>query len=91
MPAITVKDSTVVRGAQDHIRGTDFRAGRTVVLYVNGNYAGVQPIGPFDNITYGSARGEFVLPSGTPTGARVLHAQDNTDPTLKATANLTVT
>jgi hypothetical protein len=93
-----VANSTgVPRGASTYLSGSGFTPGRTVAMYVNGQYAGVMVGGPygappalgnFGAVPYGSLSGDVSVPL-PPTlpaaGAGVLAAVDMTDGTSTST------
>lgn len=86
--AVTVKTGTVPNGSPDHISGTGFTAGRTIGMYVNGNWVGCAPTGPFGLVTYGSCHLTPNMPVEA-AGTYALEAQNNT--TLTEVASTTVT
>jgi hypothetical protein len=90
--AIALKDSTCARGAADSAALSGFSAGRTVIVYVNGNYAGVKSTGPHDTqTTWGAVTGQVGMPSANPSGAQPVAAVDGTDQSTKATTTVTLT
>lgn len=91
--AITLKDSSVARAAGDNIAGTNFSAGRSIIMYVGGQYAGVLPSGQHDTVTArGAISGIMQAPGSSliSTGAKTVTAKDGTDGT-SATTTVTLT
>lgn len=90
---LTLKDATVARGSYDYAAGASFKPGRTVILYIGGQYAGVLPTGPFGTIPYGQANADMQMPHSTriSAGAKTATAVDATDSTVRATASVTLT
>ena len=89
--SLALKDSSVARGNPDYAVCANFKAGRTLVMYVGGQYAGVQPTGPFGTTAYGAVAADVFMPNSTiSAGAKTATAVDNTDGT-KATASVTLT
>lgn len=88
--SISLKDSSCARGAADVASLASFSPGRTVVVYVNGNFAGVKATGPHDLQAYGANMSQVFMPEGNPTGTNAVKAVDNTDGT-SATTTVTLT
>lgn len=91
MASIALKDASAARGTPDFAACAGFLPGRTVAMYVNGQFAGVQPTGPFGTTPYGTIAQDVFMPGTDKTAAgagKPVAAQDNTD---KTTATTTVT
>jgi len=91
--SITLKDSSCARGAGDNMAGSNFVAGRTVIAYVGGQYAGVFPTGQHDTVTTrGALSGICGMPDSSKisAGAKTVTAKDGTDGTT-ATTTVTLT
>lgn len=89
--AASVSMAAAARGAETYTSGSGFQAGHTIVLYVNGQYAGVTVSGPWSNTSYQALNDEIAIPGTaliTTTGSKPVAAQDNTTGT---TATTTVT
>jgi hypothetical protein len=90
------------RGGQNFVACLSFKPGRTVAMYVNGQYAGVQTTGPFGlqpavgqfgSAAYGGANGDLNVPNADRMAAGVnqpVVAIDSTDGT-SATTTITTT
>jgi len=84
---LALKQTTAARDAQIYASGAGYTAGRTLILYINGNYMDAKPTDAF-----GSFAANATIPSGTPTGAaKPVLAEDNTTITSTAAATITVT
>lgn len=91
--AISLKDASVARGAGDNLAGTNFQAGRTIIQYVGGQYAGVLPSGQHDTVTTrGAIAGIMQAPDSSriSTGLKTVTCKDGTDGT-SATTTVTLT
>jgi hypothetical protein len=89
---LAFKDSTAARGAEDYATMSSFKPGRTVAVYVNGNYAGVKATGPHDTQpTWGAVAGQIQMPVNNPAGAQKACAVDMTDGTTTAAVSITLT
>lgn len=90
--SIGLKDASVVRGNPDYAVGSEFLPGRTVNMYVNGQFAGVQPTGPFGNVPYAGIAADVFMPTNTSAGAaKPVLAQDNTNIAVNASTTVTLT
>lgn len=82
-------EASIPNGTPAHVSGANFSPGRTVNMYVNGNFVGVLPTGPFGTTPYGVCRGQLGMPVD-PAATYPVEAQDNTDETT-ATTTVTLT
>lgn len=79
------------RGAADPIIGSGFLPGRTVIVYVNGQYAGVQASGL---VKYGQLDKQVFMPDSSKiknAGTVPVQANDGTNIALSATSTVTLT
>ena len=90
--SISLKASSVARGAGDNLAGSAFTPGRTIIQYVGGQYAGVMPTGEHDTVARGAISGIMLAPDSSriSTGAKTVTSKDATDGTT-ATTTLTLT
>lgn len=90
--SIALKDASTPRGNPNYAAGQNFLPGRTVNVYVNGQFAGVQATGPYGTVPYASIAADINMPSNTSAGAaKPVLAQDNTLPADFATTTVTLT
>lgn len=90
--SIALKDASAARGAPDFASGSNWKPGRTVCMYVDGNFVAALPTGPFGTLGYGNVGQQAFMPSAPETtGAKPVVAKDNTDITISATTTVTLT
>jgi hypothetical protein len=90
--AVNIEQTTAARGASVAVNGSGYPPGHTAIIYLNGNYMGVQPTTPTTTVTGGTFAGPLVVPQGTPVGAaKPAVCEDGTNIAISATDTLTVT
>lgn len=87
--SIAMNSGTVAAGSPDYVSGSNWSPGRTVGVYVGGQWAGCLPSGPFGIVPYGGIQGQIPMPE-LAAGAHPVEGQDNTDETT-ATTTVTLT
>ena len=104
--SVAVLPTSAARGSAINVQAAGFKPGRTVVLYVKGQFMGVQATGPYGqggptaaptDPGFGATDTQLTVPTAGSnpgqlpgTGADLVVAVDNTDFTTSTTATLTV-